>query len=35
MYFLSQVPLFEMDQDEYEEEDVLAVRSRGKEEKIL
>ncbi len=33
--FLSQVPLFEMDQEEDEEEDVLSMKIRGKEEKIL
>lgn len=32
MCFLSQVPLFEMDQDEDEKEDVLSMKSRGKEE---
>ncbi|XP_062287457.1 5'-AMP-activated protein kinase subunit gamma-3b [Scomber scombrus] len=30
----AEVPLFELDQDEYDDEDSLSVRSRGKEEKI-
>lgn len=32
LYFLSQAPLFEMDQEEDEEEDVLSVKSRGKKQ---
>lgn len=34
IYFLSQVPLFEMDQEE-DEEDVLSMKSIGKEKNIL
>lgn len=34
IYFLSQVPLFEMDQEE-DEEDVLSMKSIGKEKKIV
>ena len=34
IYFLSQVPLFEMDQEE-DEEDVLSMKSIGKEEKFV
>lgn len=30
LYFLSQVPLFEMGQEDDEEEDVLSMKSRGK-----
>lgn len=32
LHFLSQAPLFEMDQEEDEEEDVFSMKSRGKED---
>lgn len=34
IYLQSQVPLFEMDQEEYEEEDVLSMKSRGKKRRL-
>lgn len=34
-HFLSQAPLFKLDQEEDEEEDVLSMKSKGKEEKML